>query len=287
MAQQMNMVRPSLVRQALNDLQIKPSKSLGQNFLIDGNIRNLIIDAAQAGEDDQVLEVGPGLGALTEVLLEQVRKLTVIEKDGRLCTFLEQRFHGHPRMTLHHGDVLEVGVQDIIHKDDIKIMVSNLPYRIAGRLLMDLFRMEAPLERIVVTLQADVAEKIIAQPSTGEYGPMAVWGQRVYEVDTVRRIKPVSFYPRPRVESICLLLVRRRNSRIASENSEELDALLKTAFSQRRKTMFNAMVRYGFDKDKCAGLLDTAMIGHLQRPEDVGREKWEALARLCRLSGNS
>ncbi len=281
----MSMTRPSMVRQALDSMELKPSKSLGQNFLIDGNIRDLILRAARVGKEDPVLEVGPGLGALTEVLLEQAASVTVVEKDERLCRFLQQRFAGHPRLTMHHGDVLEVGVMDMIQASGITCMVSNLPYRIASRLLVDLFRMDRPLERIVVTIQADVAEKMTARPSSGAYGPMAVWGQRVYAMETVHRLKPTSFHPRPRVESICLLMERHPLSWLEPENTPLLDGLLKTAFAQRRKTMFNALLRYGLTADETAGLLDAVQVSPMERPEDVGLEQWETLARFCRVQG--
>jgi len=279
----MSMTRPSMVRQALESMELKPSKSLGQNFLIDGNIRDLILRAARVGPADHVLEVGPGLGALTEVLLEQARQVTLVEKDERLYRFLQQHFAGHPRLTIHHGDVLEVGVMEMIRSEGISCMVSNLPYRIASRLLVDLFRMETPLERIVVTIQADVAEKIAARPSSGAYGPMAVWGQRVYGMETVHRLKPTSFHPRPRVESICLLMERHPLSWLEPENTPVLDGLLKTAFAQRRKTMFNALLRYGLTAGEITELLEAVQVSPMDRPEDVGLEQWETLARFCRV----
>ena len=270
-----NLTRPSEVRALLAQLDFHPSRLLGQNFLIDRNILNILLDAAELRPDDAVVEVGPGLGVLTAALLERAAAVTAVEKDNRLAPYLRARFADEPRLTLIHSDVLECDLPALFPRPGGKL-VANLPYAIAARLLVELTALPHPPATIVVTIQREVADRLAAAPATDDYGLLSILMQRHYAVATVKHVAPSCFWPPPEVHSSIAKLVRRPAPLGGPADELALRDLLRHAFSRRRKTMARSL------RDLVADPLPAlaqAGIAPAARAEELAPEAWPALLR--------
>ena len=275
MAEHPNLTRPSEVRALLTQLDFHPSRVLGQNFLIDRNILNILLDAAELRPDDAVVEVGPGLGVLTAALLERAAAVTAVEKDNRLAPYLRARFADEPRLTLIHSDVLECDLPALFPRPGGKL-VANLPYAIAARLLVELTALPHPPATIVVTIQREVADRLAAAPATDDYGLLSILMQRHYAVATVKHVAPSCFWPPPEVHSSIAKLVRRPAPLGGPADELALRELLRHAFSRRRKTMARSL------RDLVADPLPAlaqAGIAPTARAEELAPEAWPALLR--------
>ena len=206
----MNRTSPSEVKAWCIGRGFHPNKVLGQNFLIDRNILGSIADAAGDVSGRRVLEVGPGLGVMTEELLKRGAAVTAIEKDPVLARALgEDLGAAYPALRLHCADALEVD-WDALLAEGFAAFVSNLPYSVGTRILLDLaLRRRAP-ERLVVMVQTEVAERLAAPAGSPARGQAGVWCQLHYDVSILRKVKPVCFWPRPEVDSSVVLLNRHR-----------------------------------------------------------------------------
>ena len=263
------------MRALLTQLDFHPSRVLGQNFLIDRNILNILLDAAELRPDDAVVEVGPGLGVLTAALLERAAAVTAVEKDNRLAPYLRARFADEPRLTLIHADVLECDLPALFPRPGGKL-VANLPYAIAARLLVELTALPHPPATIVVTIQREVADRLAAAPATDDYGLLSILMQRHYAVATVKHVAPSCFWPPPEVHSSIAKLVRRSAPLGGPADELALRDLLRHAFSRRRKTMARSL------RDLVADPLPAlaqAGIAPTARAEELPPEAWPALLR--------
>lgn len=270
-----NLTRPSEVRALLAQLDFHPSRVLGQNFLIDRNILTILLATAELVPDDRVVEVGPGLGVLTDALLEQAAWVTAIEKDNRLAPYLRERFAGHPTLTLIHADILDCDLAALFPHPGLKL-VANLPYAIAARLLVDLLATPYPPTRIVVTIQREVADRLGAVPSTKDYGLLSILMQRHYAIRTVKHISPTCFWPAPSVQSSIACLVLRETPLGGAADEAGLRHLLRHAFSRRRKTMARSLRDLVADPRPA---LDAAGIAPTARAEELPPAIWPALWR--------
>ncbi len=270
-----NLTRPSEVRSLLAQLEFHPSRLLGQNFLIDRNILNILLEAADLQPEDHVVEVGPGLGVLTDALLKQVATVTAVEKDNRLAPYLRERFAGCEPLTLIHSDILDCDFPELFPADGIKL-VANLPYAIAARLLVELTALAHPPALIVVTIQREVADRLIATAASDNYGLLSILLQRHYAIDTVKHIAPSCFWPQPSVQSSISRLVLRPEPLGGAADELELRALLRHAFSRRRKTMARSLRDWTPDPRPA---LEAAGIDPTARAEQLPPEVWPALLR--------
>lgn len=275
MADAPNLTRPSEVRALLTQLDFHPSRILGQNFLIDRNVLNILLDAAELRPDDAVVEVGPGLGVLTGALLERVAAVTAVEKDNRLAPYLRERFADEPKLTLIHADVLDCDLPALFPRPGGKL-VANLPYAIAARLLVELTVLPQPPALMVVTIQREVADRLAAAPATDDYGLLSILMQRHYAIATVKHISPSCFWPPPEVHSSISKLARRPEPLGGPADERALRDLLRHAFSRRRKTMARSL------RDLVADPLPAlaqAGIAPTARAEELPPEAWPALLR--------
>jgi len=223
---------------AARDLQL--TKSLGQNFLHDANQLRRIVDAAALTAADRVLEIGPGLGPLTARLIEVAGEVLAIEKDARLVAVLQERFAGEPRLTLRHDDALDYFVREPRDWSAWKL-VANLPYSVASPLLVELALGRGAPERLVATLQLEVARRLMAAADTEDYGVLTLLLQWRYEPRGWFKIPRPCFFPEPDVDSACVTLVRRREELLPPELVSSFVRLVKLAFSQRRKMMLKLL----------------------------------------------
>jgi len=268
------------VRQLLQVIGVRPSKALGQNFLVDGNIRGILLRAAQVSPDDAVLEVGPGLGVLTERLVQTAKRLVAVEKDGRLVDFLRRRFPRESRLELVHGDVLDLDLDSLLRSGLWKV-VANLPYSVGTRILVTLFRVSEPPARLVVTVQREVGARLCAEAGGREYGLLSVWAQMTYHVNRLKTVSPSCFWPRPDVTSAIVSMRRRGEPLLEGAARRAFYELTKAAFSQRRKQLATVLARgpgtCRIPAERIRGALQGVGAEKTARPEALSVDLW------CRL----
>ena len=273
----MNLTSPAEVKALLAKLELAPRRSAGQNFLIDRNIRDIVLKAANVQPGDQVLEVGPGLGVLTEVLLEQADRLYAVEIDDGMHQHLYDVFAEHERMVLIHGDALEVDLHALV-RSGANRLVSNLPYNVGSRILYDLASPIVQPEGMTVMLQRDVAERITATEGNKQYGLLTVWLQMFYEIRVVKHVNATCFYPRPKVGSSVVQLDRRSAPQWPVEDWKRCERLIKYCFTQRRKKLATILkgapntIRMDADEIRSAGI-DPEF-----RPEQLAVKYWGKLS---------
>jgi 16S rRNA (adenine1518-N6/adenine1519-N6)-dimethyltransferase len=275
----------SEIRQVLERRGIVLTKSLGQNFLHDKNQLQRIADAAELHPTDNVLEIGPGLGPLTEVLLERSGRVLAIEKDARLVEVLKKRFAstlsdsppGPSKLSLLHEDALD-HVRARRDWRDWKL-VSNLPYSVASPILVELASSEQPPERMVATLQIEVAKRLMAGADDSDYGVLTLLVQRNFEPGGWFKIPSTCFFPEPDVDSACVTLVRRSTPVVDPAGSGIFVRVVKRSFSQRRKMMLK-LLRQDWTEPALLEGFKQAGIAVTERAEKVSLEQFACLSKF-------
>ena len=263
------------MRRLMTAHDLRLTKSLGQNFLHDGNQLRKIIQAAELAAPSPILEVGPGLGPLTELLLGAGCPVTAIEMDQRLVTVLRERFADQPGLTLLPGDALAVLREMQQDWTDFKF-VANLPYSVASPLLVDAALRGTAPSLIVVTLQLEVAQRIQARAGTAEYGLLSLLIGWRYTADSSFRIPGSCFFPAPDVDSACIRLRRRPTPLVSGETLIRFQRVVRQAFSQRRKMMWK-LLRVLWEEEILADGFSAAAIGREARAETVSLEQFVKL----------
>ena len=264
---------PALLRQ----FGLRPDKRLGQNFLVDEAAIQKIVDIAEITPEDTVLEIGPGTGGLTARLAQQAHQVVAVELDGRLMPLLEQALSPHPNVRLVQGDILALDPARLVEAPGY-LVVANIPYYITSALIRHLLEARRQPRRLVLTVQREVAERICASP--GEMSILALSVQ-VYGQPQVRaRIPAGAFYPSPKVDSAVVRVDLYSQPAIPASLLEAFFRLAKAGFSQKRKTLGNALAAsLAWSKDQAQALLLAAGIDPRRRAETVSLEEWEALAQ--------
>jgi 16S rRNA (adenine1518-N6/adenine1519-N6)-dimethyltransferase len=270
----------SEMRELLAREGIQLTKSLGQNFLHDGNQLRRIVEAAELSRKDKVLEIGPGLGPLTELLVKNAGEVLAIEKDARLVEVLNQRFKGAPGFHLLHDDALEFLKRERRDWSEWKL-VANLPYSVASPILVELAAGLRSPKRMAATLQLEVARRLMARASDDDYGLLTLLVQLDFEPCEWFKIPAACFFPQPDVDSACVVLERRAKPLLPETLRADFHKVVKRAFSQRRKMMLKLL-----KADWPATVLDRAFAGAglspQTRAETVGVEQFAALISLLR-----
>jgi len=232
-------VKLNEMKQVLSEQGIQLTKSLGQNFLHDGNQLRRIVEAAKLTTENKVLEIGPGLGPLTELLVESAGEVLAIEKDYKLIQVLKERMKA-PSLKLIHDDALDYLKREPRDWSNWKV-VSNLPYSVASPILVELAQTQLGPELIVATLQIEVAERLMATPGEKDYGVLTLLVHLEYEPRGFFKIPASCFFPEPDVDSACVRLVRRAPGLLALQQKTTFTKIVKCAFSQRRKMMLKVL----------------------------------------------
>lgn len=253
------------------------TKSLGQNFLHDHNQLQRIVGAGELTRQDKVLEIGPGLGPLTELLVAQASEVFAIEKDRRLVEFLEKKFGGVPNFKLLHDDALDY-VKAHRQWGGWKL-IANLPYSVASPIMVELAQAEQPPERMVATLQIEVAQRIAAQTDDDDYGILTLLLQVQYESRGWFKIPAGCFFPEPDVDSACICLVRRQQPLLAPEQLPVFTKVVKRAFSQRRKMMMK-LLKQDWAAAKLQIVFDELNLSPQIRAEKVSLEQFAKFTQL-------
>jgi 16S rRNA (adenine1518-N6/adenine1519-N6)-dimethyltransferase len=225
----------SEIRATLQEIHVSPVKSLGQNFLHDQNLARWMVDQAQLTQDDYVLEIGPGLGALTKLLLEKGARVLAVEKDARLANFLRERF-SHKRLEILNVDALEFDARVLFSHRRVKLL-GNLPYNISSALLLKFLAYPSPISLWLFTLQKEMAMRLSATPSTRDYAALTLRIQLRHHVKYLRTVPATVFFPRPEVDSAVVRVLPRDPRELPSHDEELLVKLIRLGFSQRRKQL--------------------------------------------------
>ena len=268
--------------------KIKANKSLGQNFLIDDNVIEDIVNGANIQNNDLVIEIGPGLGSMTALLVQKAKKVICIELDKKMIQILNDRFIAYNNIELINDDVLKINLNEIIKQEkeenqikDVKI-VANLPYYITTPIIMKLLEENLDIESITVMIQKEVADRLIETPSGKNTGAITYTVYYYCESNKIREVSNTSFIPMPEVTSEVINLKLRKEPAIDVENKKVLFNIIKSAFMQRRKTLVNALVNTDVFKSKEEGL---KILKTLNLREDIRAENLtiEDFGRICNI----
>lgn len=278
-----NLTAPSQVRELLRQFGVIPEKGLGQNFLIDGNILRKVVDAADLTEDDYVLEIGAGLGTLTQQLSLNSRRVVTIEVDDRLIPVLERTLIRCNNVRVIHGDALKIDLFSLLkeeREDAPWKVVANIPYGITGPLIAKL--VQVPLFSIIVLMvQAEVAQRIVAIPSTREYGVLTLLVNYFTIPDILFKVPRSAFFPEPEVDSAVVRMVKRSKPAV-NVSAESLLGLVRFAFRFRRKSLRKALtLALGNNyKEGIERVLEEAGIDGQRRGETLSLEEYGRLAKV-------
>ena len=268
---------PEVVHYICKRFDIKMSKKLGQNFLIKRGIVDEIVHAAELTPGEPVLEVGPGIGTLTQGLAQSGADVTAIELDRHLLEVLDTTLASYDNVRIIHGDVLKLDVPSIMNHKPFKV-VANLPYYITTPIIMSLLESKLPIERLVVMVQKEVALRMVAKPGTKDYGALSVAVQYYTEPDIVLDVPPKSFLPAPAVTSSVIRCVLRDKPPVDVIDEKLFFRVVKAGFAQRRKTFSNTMKTTGLSKDRIEELLAKANIDGQRRGETFTLQEFADVA---------
>lgn len=261
----------------------RAKKSLGQNFLIDANIQRKIVDALDPGPDDEVMEIGPGQGALTRHLAARAGRLVLVELDDTLAARLQAEFAETPSVTVIHRDVLQVPLEEVsAHPGRLKV-IGNIPYNITTPILFGMLERRPRPRQIVLMIQKEVAERILAPPGSKTYGALAVGVRAVADAERVMNVGRNAFRPVPDVESAVIRIIPHDPPRVPPEDETALRTLTRFAFGQRRK-QFQRILRdaYHLSPEQVEALAAETGMNLQARPESFPPEQFITLARALR-----
>jgi 16S rRNA (adenine1518-N6/adenine1519-N6)-dimethyltransferase len=261
----------------------RAKRALGQNFLIDQNVQRKIVAALDPHPDDEVLEIGPGVGALTKHLAGAVRRLVLVELDNDLAARLREEFAGEPSVEVINEDVLEVPLERISSDPARLKVIGNIPYNITTPILFGLLERRPRPQRIVLMVQREVADRILEPAGSKTYGALAVGVQAVADVGRVMNVSREAFRPVPDVMSSVVSIVPHDPPRLTPDDEASLRELTRAAFQQRRK-QFQRILRdfYDLSVDEVAEVGQAAGMDLVQRPETFSSQRFIDLARVLR-----
>ena len=267
---------PQVTQHILNRYKLRADKKLGQNFLIDEQVVRQIVAAAELSEADTVLEVGPGIGTLTQGLAESKAQVVAVELDTRLLPVLATTLEGYDNVRVVHGDILKVNIMEEVGVPNFKVC-ANLPYYITTPIIFALLEKRLPMERLVAMVQKEVAERMAAQPGGKEYGALSVAIQYYTEPEIAFIVPPTSFIPAPAVDSAVIVCKRREKPPVEVCDEALFFRVVKAAFSLRRKMLSNSLKNMGIKSEQVAKWLELAGVDGKRRAETLSLEDFAKL----------
>lgn len=259
-------------------------KKFGQNFLIDTSVLDRIIAAARITKEDCVLEIGPGIGTMTQYLAESAGEVVAVEIDRNLIPILEDTLSAYDNVTVINDDILKVDINKIVEEKNggrpIKV-VANLPYYITTPIIMGLFENHVPLKSITIMVQKEVAERMQKGPGTKDYGALSLAVQYYAKPEIVANVPPNCFIPRPNVGSAVIRLTRYEKPPVQVEDEKKMFSLIRASFNQRRKTLVNGLgnsPELGISKERVAAALEEMKLSPTVRGEALTLEQFAQLS---------
>lgn len=283
---------PGKTKEILSRFGLTAKKSLGQNFLIDLNILGKIVSAAELDQTKGALEIGPGIGALTQQLAKQAGKVVAVEIDRRMLPVLEETLSPYGNAAVVHGDVLKVDLNELFEREFKGLagvsVVANLPYYVTTPIVMKLLEEHLPLENIVVMVQKEVADRMAAKPGTKDYGSLSVAVQYYCEPQVVTVVPHTVFIPQPNVDSAVIRLKVRKEPPVVLTDEKLYFEVVQASFAQRRKTLSNNLLSRFFTKETkpvMEAALQEAGIDPSRRGETLSLQEFASLTRALQNAG--
>lgn len=276
----MNLTSPREIKNILERHGFSFTKSLGQNFLIDQNIVDKIIEKAEI-DGKNVLEIGPGIGSMTKSLCKVAKKVVAVEIDRSLKPILEETLGGEDNLEIIFEDILDIDIKELTDEkfngESFKV-VANLPYYITTPILISLLKSEANIDELIVMMQREVADRIVASPSTKEYGSISVFLRFFGDSEIILKVPKTVFMPKPKVGSAVLKLKLRENIELRDINN--LEKVLRAGFQKRRKTILNSLSSgLNIDKSELKEVLEELNISENNRAENLDLDQYLALSK--------
>ena len=271
------------VKRIIEKYKFRFSKSLGQNFLVDCAALDTIIDAADVNKDDVVLEIGTGIGTLTERLCQNAKKVIAVEIDSSLIPILEETLEGYDNYEIINQDILKTDISKLLEQRNITQsikVVANLPYYITTAIILKLLEENINLDLMVLMLQKEVADRLNAKKSTKDYGSLSIAVQFYCDTDIVDTIYKESFIPAPKVDSSVIRLTKRKEKKYIVKDEQLYFKLVRASFAKRRKTIINSILGYEdfTDKEKILKALELSELDPKIRGEALSLDEFARLA---------
>lgn len=277
---------PQKTIEVIQKYQFDFQKKFGQNFLIDGRVLEKIMDAADITKEDFVLEIGPGIGTMTQYLAERAREVLAVEIDKNLIPILAETLSEYENVDILNADILKTDLNKIAEEKNgghpIKV-VANLPYYITTPIIMGLFESHVPVENVTVMVQKEVADRMHAGPGTKDYGALSLAVQYYAEPYIAANVPPNCFMPRPKVGSAVIRLTKHKTPPVQVKNEKLLFQLIRASFNQRRKTLQNGIKNFSglnFSKEEVAEALEQMGVSPTIRGEALTLEQFAQLSNL-------
>lgn len=277
---------PQNTIEILQKYNFKFQKKFGQNFLIDTHVLEKIIESAGITKDDFVLEIGPGIGTMTQYLCENAREVMAVEIDNNLIPILGETLAAYDNVTVVNEDILKLDIAKVAkeHNDNKTIkVVANLPYYITTPIIMGLFESHVPLESITVMVQKEVADRMQSGPGTKDYGALSLAVQYYSKAEIVANVPPNCFMPRPNVGSAVIRLTCHEKAPVDVDDEKLMFKLIRASFNQRRKTLQNGINNapdLNFNKEQVVAALDEMGVAPTIRGEALTLEQFAKLSNL-------
>lgn len=275
---------PKNTIEVLQKYQFNFQKKFGQNFLIDPSVLDRIVSAAEIGKDDCVLEIGPGIGTMTQYLAESAREVIAVEIDKNLVPILEDTLSEYENVSVINDDILKVDINRIVREQNggkpIKV-VANLPYYITTPIILGLFENHVPLDSITVMVQKEVADRMQVGPGTKDYGALSLAVQYYARPEIVANVPPNCFIPRPNVSSAVIRLTRYEEPPVRVGDEKKMFALIRASFNQRRKTLANSLSNapgLGLTRQRVTEVLEKMQLSPTIRGEALTLEQFAELS---------
>jgi 16S rRNA (adenine1518-N6/adenine1519-N6)-dimethyltransferase len=273
---------PSQIKSIMKKHNVRFSKSLGQNFIINDMIINEIIRRGEISEDDSILEIGPGIGVLTQALAETAHQVIAVELDNKLIPILNETLEEYDNVEIIHNDILKIDVGHMIEEKMEKPtkVVANLPYYITTPIIMKLIEDVSGIEEIIVMVQKEVAERMVSEPGTKDYGSLSVAVQYYCDAMIILDVPRDNFMPAPNVDSAVIRLIVKDEPTVEVLNEEFFFKIIKGAFALRRKTLINSLSKsaIGIDKELLKKILEEMDIDLRIRGEKLNINEFADLA---------
>ena len=275
------------VRSVLRKYGVRLKKRLGQNFLLDEQTLNTVVRAAQLSKDELVIEVGAGIGILTQRLAHLAQKVVAIELDERLCAILRDRTAPLNNVEIIQADILKVNLKNVLEPPDIQSgavsikVVANLPYYITTPTIMHLLKQKSIIRLLIIMVQKEVAERIVAKPGSRQYGALSIACQYHCKVKLISRVSKRVFFPEPKVDSALVRMTVWKGLRAEVEDEDFFFSLVRASFGQRRKMLENALLgdaNLGFERERLRRWLKEAGIDRRRRAETLSIEEFARLS---------
>jgi len=268
------------VRKELRGYGLAPRKKWGQHFLVDQNILDKVIQTAQVGKEDIVLEVGPGIGEMTLALARKAERVIAVEIDSKLVEIVREKLADYPNVEVIGGDILALDFKRSFSRQGQQMkVVANLPYQISTPLLFRFIESRQIFSTLTLMLQREVAERMAASPGGKQYGPLSIFVQLFSNLSIRFLVKPSAFFPSPRVESAVVHMVWKEKPMVELEDEGWFKEVVKACFGYRRKTLINALKHSGLSLPKdLQGRMEKAGINPQRRPETLTIDEFASLA---------